>query len=208
MNIAIFSSLFKNNLSDVKPFIESLKKERFRGKVFFVMYDIIDEDLLLYLKNNNVFLFSSTYSEYINPHIQKFADWSNIIKSEYCDDVDVILAIDIKNTFKTNPGLWIKETIKDYNIISIFKSNEKKECAIEHYNDKLNLELADKINLTSTNIIGTKKYMYKLFTIMIELSKYTKNPLEKIEDDVYNLAIHKIFNKVVKILPNKKSFIR
>ncbi len=213
MNIAIFSSLYNYDVDQVKPWVESLKKSKFGGKVFVLVYNQVSEELLNYLKSNNIFIFQSYLNLETNMATQRFLDWSEMAKKEYCDDVDLIITTDIKDiVFQTDPGLWIKQNIKDYDLVAtsegvLFRHEDwNGENLEKHFGKNMFNKLIDKETLCSGIIAGKKSTMLKLFNTIYELSFFSENPFDFIDQIFYNIAIYEIFLNKTKIVPAKDNW--
>ena len=119
MNIGILASVYGYEPEQIKPWVESLKATKFGGKVFVVVYDPQDSILLDYLKENGIFTFTSELNGETNMATQRFLEYSEILKSEYTNDVDAFITTDIRDViFQSDPGVWLKNNIQDYDLVA------------------------------------------------------------------------------------------
>lgn len=208
MNIAIFASVYGYEPAQIKPWMESLKSSGFSGKVFVIVYNPEGEELLKYLKENGVFTFVSQLNGETNMATQRFLQYQEILKSEYAKDVDAVIATDIRDViFQSDPGVWLKNNIQDYQLIATgesvtFRHEDWNGDALEkHFGKNVFLEFADRETLCSGIIAGKKEAMIKLCETVYELAFFSADPGAFIDQIFYNIAIYEIYNEYTKIVP-------
>jgi len=214
MNVAIFSSLYNYNIEQIKPWVNSLIQTKFGGKVFVVVYDNTSKEVLDYLKQNNIYIYQARLNPEINISSQRFVDWVALSESEHCNDVDIIITTDIKDiVFQSDPGVWIKQNIKDYDLISTSEGVKyihedwNGENLEKHFGRNMFNSLSENETLCAGIIAGKRKMMIKLFNIMHDLLFFSENPtIFGLDQICYNIAIYKIFLHKTKIVPASENW--
>jgi len=192
---------------DVKPWVESLKKSGFNGKVFVVVYDN-NIELMEYFKENDFYVLQTNFRGLYNVATQRFEDYDHILKSELCNDVDLVIHTDIRDViFQENPDKWLRENIEHYEIMATAEGVTYRhedwngDGMQKQYGKEVYDKLADTETLCSGIIAGTKKGLLSLFETILELSWYSAEPGGFVDQHFYNVAIRFIYNKVTKIVP-------
>ena len=208
MNIGILASVYGYEPEQIKPWVESLKATKFGGKVFVVVYDPQDSILLDYLKENGIFTFTSELNGETNMATQRFLEYSEILKSEYTNDVDAFITTDIRDViFQSDPGVWLKNNIQDYDLVATsegvtFRHEDWNGDNLElHLGKNLFLKLADKETLCSGIIAGRKEMLIKLFQTVYELAFFSADPGAFVDQIFYAAAIYEVFSERTKIVP-------
>ena len=208
MNIAVMASVYGYGPDQIKPWMESLKSSGFKGKVFVIVYNHDGEELLQYLKDNGVFTFTSQLNGDTNMATQRFLQYQEILNSEYANDVDVVITTDIRDVvFQSDPGVWVKNNIQDYDLLATsegvtFRHEDWGGEALEtHFGKEMFLKFADRETICSGVIAGKKETMIKLFETVYELSFFSQDPGAFIDQIFYAIAIYEIYNDITKIVP-------
>jgi hypothetical protein len=208
MNVAILASVYGYEPSQVAPWVESLKKTGFAGKVFVTVYNPQDTVLVDYLKSNGIFTFTVNLNGQTNMATQRFIDWQEVLKTEYASDVDLVITTDIRDLiFQKDPGVWLKNNIQDYGIVATsegvaFRHEDWNGDNMElHFGKNMFLKMADRETLCSGIIAGKKEMMMKLFSIIYELSFFSADPGAFVDQIFYNIAIYEIFAEKTRIVP-------
>ena len=208
MNIGILASVYGYGPEQIKPWVESLKATKFGGKVFVVVYNPQDSILLDYLKENGIFTFTSELNGDTNMATQRFLEYSEILKSEYTNDVDAFITTDIRDViFQSDPGVWLKNNIQDYDLVATsegvtFRHEDWNGDNLElHLGKNLYLKLADKETLCSGIIAGKKEMLIKLFQTVYELAFFSNDPGAFVDQIFYAAAIYEVFADKTKIVP-------
>lgn len=208
MNIAVIASVYGYGPEQIKPWMESLKSSGFKGKVFVVVYNPDGNELLQYLKDNGVFTFTAQLNGETNMATQRFLQYQEILKSEYADDVDVVITTDIRDVvFQSDPGVWVKNNIQDYDLLATsegvtFRHEDWGGEALEtHFGKEMFLKFADRETICSGVIAGKKETMIKLCETVYELAFFSQDPGAFVDQIFYAIAIYEIYNEVTKIVP-------
>ena len=208
MNIAVFASVYGYSPEQVKPWLESLKSSGFKGKVFVIVYNPEGEELLQYLKNNGVFTFVGQLNGETNMATQRFLQYQEILKSEYAKDIEAVIATDIRDVvFQSDPGVWFKNNIQDYELMATsegvtFRHEDWNGDALEkHFGKNMFLKFADKETLCSGIIAGKKDAIIKLCETVYELAFFSNDPSAFVDQIFYAIAIYEIYNDITKIIP-------
>ena len=139
---------------------------------------------------------------------QRFLEYSEILQSEYTKDVDAFIATDIRDViFQSDPGIWLKNNIQDYDIVATsegvaFRHEDWNGDNLElHLGKNLFLKLADKETLCSGIIAGKKEMLIKLFQTVYELAFFSNDPGAFVDQIFYAAAIYEVFAERTKIIP-------
>jgi hypothetical protein len=208
MNIAVMASVYGYTPEQIKPWMESLKSTGFKGKVFVVVYNPDGEELLKYLKDNGVFTFIAQLNGETNMATQRFLQYQEILKSEYANDVEAVIATDIRDViFQLDPAGWLNNNIQDYELIATsegvtFRHEDWGGEALEtHFGKDMFLKFADKETICSGIIAGKKESMIKLCETVYELAFFSQDPGAFIDQIFYAIAIYEIYRDITKIVP-------
>jgi len=207
MNTAIIASCYGYNVDQVKPWVDSLKKTGFGGKVFVLVYNPQDNSLLDYFKNEGIFTFVGQYLGETNMATQRFVNYAEVLKMEYAADVDQVISTDIRDIiFQKDPGVWLQNNIEDYDLVATsegvkFRHEDWNGGNLEkHFGRKRFLTMADKETLCSGIIAGKKEMIQKLFTTIYEIGFFSEDPGDFVDQIFYNIAIYEIFGEKTKIV--------
>ena len=208
MNVGILASVYGYKIEQIKPWLNSLKKSNFKGKVFVVVFNPQDNELLDYLKENGVFAFVGTLNGETNMATQRFMEYKAILKSEYASDVDLVIATDIRDViFQKDPGVWLKNNIQDYDIIATsegitYRHEDWNGDSLENqFGKNMFLKLADKETICSGIIAGKTEMIIKVFESIYDLAFFAKDSNAFVDQLFYAVAIYKIFIEKTKIIP-------
>lgn len=208
MNLAIIASAYGYNIEQIKPWVESLKRTKFGGKVFVLVYNPQDEELLNYLKDNDIFVMLAQLNGETNMATQRFLDYSEILKTEYAQDVEAVITTDIRDViFQSDPGIWFKQNIEDFSLMATsegvcFRHEDWNGDNLEaHFGKTRFLQYADRETLCSGIIAGKKGAMIELFRTVYELSFFSNDPHAFVDQIFYNIAVYEIYPEITKIVP-------
>jgi protein YibB len=207
MKVGIIASAYGYKPDQVKPWVESLKKTQFDGKVFVLVYNPEDQELLNYFKDNGIFTFVAQVSTDTNMATQRFIDYAKLLQTEYTKDLDAVITTDIRDLiFQKDPSVWLKNNIQDYDLIAsgegiTFRHEDwNGENLQHHFNEQRFINLADKETLCSGVIAGKKDMMIKLFETIYDISFFSADPSAFVDQIFYNIAIYEIFREKTKIV--------
>jgi hypothetical protein len=208
MNTAIIASCYGYNIDQVKPWIESLKKTGFGGKVFVLVYNPQDNTLLDYFRSEGVFTFVGQYLGETNMATQRFLNYIEVLKTEYASDVELVISTDIRDIiFQKDPGVWLQNNIEDYDLVATsegvkFRHEDWNGGNLEkHFGKKRFLSLADNETLCSGIIAGKKDTIQQLFKVVYDIGFFSEDPGDFVDQIFYNIAIYEIFKEKTKIVP-------
>jgi hypothetical protein len=208
MNVAIIASVYGYTSDQIKPWVNSLKKTRFKGKVFVVVFNPKDNELLDYLKENNIFVFVASLNGETNMATQRFLEYRQVLNSEYAADVDFVISTDIRDViFQKDPGVWLQNNIKDYDILATsegitFRHEDWNGDCLEHqFGKSMYLKHADKETICSGIIAGKKETMIKLFESVYDIAFFARDPHAFVDQLFYAVAIYEIFIEKTLIIP-------
>lgn len=214
MNIGILTSCYGYDIDQVKPWVNSLKKTGFGGKVFVIVYNPTDEKLLEYFKSAGIFVFTGVLSDEVNMATQRFGDYEQVLKTEYGADVEAIITTDIRDViFQKDPGVWFQNNIQDYDLMATsegitFRHEDWNGGNLErHFGKTRFLKLADKETLCSGIIAGRRDMMIKLFRSIQGISYFSENPMDFVDQIFYNIAIYEIFFEKTRIIPATQNWV-
>lgn len=208
MNTAILASAYGYSSEQVKPWVNSLKQTNFKGKVFVLVFDPQDNDLLDYLKENGIFTFTAKLNGETNMATQRFIEYRHVLNSEYADDVDYVISTDIRDIiFQKDPGVWLQNNIQDFDLVATsegitYRHEDWNGDCLEHQLGKtMFLKLADKETICSGIIAGKKDMINKLFETVYDISFFAKDPRAFVDQLFYAVAIYEIFIEKTRIVP-------
>lgn len=208
MNVAILASVYGYQPEQIKPWVNSLKESKFKGKVFVVVFNPQDSVLLDYLKENDIFVFVGTLNGETNMATQRFIEYRQVLNSEYAADVDLVISTDIRDViFQKDPGVWLKNNIQDYDLIATsegitFRHEDWNGDALEkQFGRNMFLKHADKETICSGIIAGKKDMVIKLFEAVYDIAFYAKEPQAFVDQLFYAVAIYEIFDEKTRIVP-------
>jgi hypothetical protein len=194
------------NIDQIKPWVNSLKKVEFDGDVIVVVYDPQDEDVLKYLKSENIGVLVGNVNGDLNIATQRFLDFSGILAGDVGKDFDIVVTTDIRDVvFQKDPGKWVRENLDKSSIIASGEGVKYKhedwngDMLQRHFGDKVFEVMKNYETLCSGIIAGKKDDMIKLFKVIAELSYYSKDPGAFVDQCFYNIAVRKIFDEKVKV---------
>lgn len=207
MNIAIIASTYGYTVEHIKPWVNSLKQTNFGGKVFVIVYNPDNNEVLDYLKDNNIFAYVSNISGDTNMATQRFADYAELLKSKHFKDVDTVISTDIRDVvFQSDPGSWYKNNIQDYSILATGEGIKYRhedwngDNLEQHFGKTKFLQFADKETLCSGIIAGKKEILIELYKTIYELSFFSNDPSAFIDQIFYNIAIYDIYHEETRII--------
>jgi hypothetical protein len=213
MNLAIIASAYGYNIEQVKPWVESLKRTKFGGKVFVLVYNPQEESLLNYLKENDIFVMIGRLNGETNMATQRFMDYVEILNSEFAKDVEGIITTDIRDVvFQSDPGVWFKHNIEDYGLMATsegicFRHEDWNGDNLEaHFGKTRFLKFADYETLCSGIIAGRREPIIQLFKTVYELAFFSNDPHAFIDQIFYNIAIYEIYSEITKIVPASQNW--
>lgn len=208
MNIAVFASVYGYKPEQIKPWMNSLKSSGFKGKVFVIVYNPENDELLNYLKDNGVFTFVAHLNGETNMATQRFLQYQEILNSEYAKDVEAVITTDIRDVvFQSDPGVWFQNNIQDYELLATsegvtFRHEDWGGDALEsNFGKNMFLKFADRETLCSGIIAGKKEAMIKLCETVYELAFFSNDPSAFIDQIFYDIAIYEIYKDITKIVP-------
>ena len=208
MNVAILASAYGYTSEQIKPWLISLKQSNFKGKVFVVVFNPQDNELLDYLKENGVFVFVGTLNGETNMATQRFIEYKSVLQSEYASDVDLVIATDIRDVvFQKDPGVWLKKNIQDYSLVATsegitYRHEDWNGDSLEsQFGKNMFLKLADKETICSGIIAGKKEMVIKVFESIYDLAFFAKDSHAFVDQLFYAVAIYEIFIEKTKIIP-------
>lgn len=208
MNIGIIASAYGYSPEQISPWLNSLKKTKFAGKVFVVVYNPQDELLLNYLKENNVHVFIGELNGETNMATQRFIDYVNVLKSDFAKDVEAVIHTDIRDViFQSDPGIWFANNIKDYRLMATaegvtYRHEDWNSNALEkHFGKNMYLKFADRETLCSGIIAGYVKEISHLFTTIYDLAFFSNDPNDFVDQAFYNIAIYETYKDITRIIP-------
>jgi hypothetical protein len=208
MNVAILASAYGYSPEQVKPWLNSLKQTNFKGKVFVVVFNPQDNELLDYLKENGVFVFIGTLNGETNMATQRFIEYRQVLNSEYASDVDLVISTDIRDVvFQKDPGVWLQNNIQDYDLVATsegitYRHEDWNGDCLEHQLGKaFFLKLADKETICSGIIAGKKDMIIKLFETVYDIAFFARDPNAFVDQLFYAVAIYEIFIEKTRIVP-------
>lgn len=212
--LAIFTACKGYTIEDVKPWVVSLKSSGFDGKVFVIMYAPTQE-LADYFKENDFFVMVANEEGITHIATQRFIDYTQVLKSEFCNDVDYVLHSDIRDViFQKNPVEWLSSNADLQK--GIFASAEGVKYKHEdwngdgvqfHFGENIYRELADEETLCSGVFIGKKEAFIDLCEAMYQAAFFTKDPAGFIDQHFYNLLIRKSFSMITQVVPADSPFV-
>jgi hypothetical protein len=198
----------------VKPWVESLKKSGYNDKVFIIMYDKNEIELANYFIENEFQIFYATHTEETHIATQRFLDYSKLLESDLCKDVDLVIHTDIRDIiFQENPDTWLRNNMeKNKHILATSEGitynhedwngdglqNQFGESIFERYKD---IEA-----LCSGIIAGRKKIIIGLFNTIYDLAFFAQQPDGFIDQHFYNLAIHESYLDFTQISTPEESW--
>jgi hypothetical protein len=212
--LAIFTACKGYSIEDVAPWTQSLKASGFDGKVFVIMYDP-PKELADYFKEQDFYVLVANEEGLTHIATQRFRDYAQILKSDYCVDIDYVLHTDIRDVlFQSNPAEWLSSYIDD--VHKIYASAEGVKYKHEdwngdgvqfHFGENIFRELADTETLCSGVFCGEKEAFIDLCEAMYQAAFFTKDPAGFIDQHFYNLLIRKSFAEITQIVPADTPFV-
>ena len=190
---------------NVKPWVESLQNSGYDGKVCIIMYETVDNSetaLAEYFKENGFHIFLAKPIGDTHIATQRFLDYANLLESDYCKDVDLVIHTDIRDViFQENPENWLRSNLQRYT--HIIATGEGITYNHEDWNgDGLQTQFGENVfeefkdveTLCSGIIAGRKNMIIELFKTMYELAFYSAQPDGFVDQHFYNLAIRKSYS--------------
>jgi len=204
---AILAAASGYTSEQVKPWVETLKQTGFDGKVFIVMYNENEIELINYFKENGFFVFMSTPTGETHIATQRFLDYTKIIESELCSEVDLVIHTDIRDViFQENPDTWLRLIMKKNH--HILATSEGITYNHEDWNgDGLQTQFGTNVferlkheeTLCSGIIAGRKHIVANLFKTMYEMAFFSVQPDGFVDQHFYNLAIREVYSEYTHI---------
>lgn len=202
---------------NVKPWVESLQNSGYDGKVCIIMYETVDNSetvLVEYFKENGFHIFLAKPIGDTHIATQRFLDYANLLETEYCKDVDLVIHTDIRDViFQENPENWLRSNLQRYT--HIIATGEGITYNHEDWNgDGLQTQFGENVfeefknveTLCSGIIAGRKKMIIELFKTMYELAFYSAAPDGFVDQHFYNLAIRKSYSDYTHISSPSESW--
>jgi protein YibB len=178
------------------------------------VYNPQDDELLEYLKANDVFCFVGQLNGETNMATQRFLEYTQMLNSEYAEDVDYVITTDIRDViFQKDPGVWVQNNIQDFDLIATsegvtFRHEDWNGDNLEkHFGRNMFLKLADKETICSGIIAGKKQMMIELFKSVYDLAFFSSDPGAFVDQIFYAIAIYEIFYEKTKIVPASQDWV-
>jgi len=212
-NLAIFTACKGYTIQDVQPWVESLKKTGYEGKVFVILYSPTQE-IAEYFKSQNFYVMVANEDGLTHIATQRFMDYVQALRSDYCSDVEYFLHTDVRDVvFQRNPEEWFAQNVNDKDLL--FASAEGTTYRHEdwggdgiqaHFGETLFKEFADYETLCSGVFGGRKDAIIDLCEAMYQTAFWTQDPAGFIDQHFYNVLIRKSFSSITKIVPADSPF--
>ena len=160
MNLGIITAASGYELAQIKPWIDSLIRTGYTGKIAVMLYDQKDE-IAEYLYEKGVRVFYGEKRPLTHIATQRFQDYTWLLKDEYFADVTHVLHTDIRDVlFQSNPvdvmSQWQNENLVATAEGICFRHEDwNGEGIEENFGKNAFMKLADEQVLCS-GIIGVK----------------------------------------------------
>lgn len=204
---AILGCITKYNISDIKPFVESINRSGFRGEKIMMVYEISD-DVINYLKSNGWDVYGSKLQEHII--IQRFRDVYSLLNN-YLDYR--IIWVDVKDVvFQADPTPWL-ETNMTKELLAFSECVKLKDdsWAVTNTGTSFPLEWEWAQHNTSYcagTIVGVGRALKDLFIDIYHWSRDTSNTGQLSDQAAYNILIHlNQYKDVVQFVNQEQGFI-
>jgi hypothetical protein len=205
MNTAIIAAAKGYSVYDVTPWVESLKKTGYSGKKFVILYDP-SEEFANYFKDNGFYVLIGRDESLTHIATQRFRDYADLLKSEHCKDIDLVIHTDIRDVvFQKDPEKWLKDNIGRNHIIASgegvsYRHEDWNGDGVQsHYGKEIFDELIDEETLCSGIIAGRRDAFIKLCLTIYELAFFSNDPGGFADQHFFNLAIRKAFSDITYI---------
>ena len=211
--IAILAATKGYSIEQVQPWVESLKQTSFTGKIFVIVYDD-NVSLKNYLDKNGVTVVQGADRGLTNIATQRFLDYAQLLESEHCKDVDLVIHTDIRDVvFQLDPGKWLNENINEARIVATgegvtYRHEDWNGDGLQHHFGKdMFDQLADQETICSGIIAGEKKALIDLFQTLHELAFFSGDPGGFIDQHFHNIAIRKTFSNITWVVPADEDWV-
>jgi hypothetical protein len=194
MNYTIIGSIDRYDVSDIKPYVESIKKSGFDGEKVMLVYNV-SNDVMEYLKNNKWEIFQSVLSEHII--LQRFRDVYMLLNQYKLEsEKEWIIWTDVKDViFQKNPIEWIQHNKHHSKLLvfseSIFLKDDPWACVNTgtSFPMQWSMGLQNQISYCAGTIVGDKNYIKDLFIQIYHWSKSTSNKNQLSDQAAFNVLI-------------------
>jgi protein YibB len=217
MKTAILTAISGYTPQDIDPWLSSLKNTGYSGKIIVIVYDE-NVETADYLKSHDCHVLMGTPEQNMNIVTQRFKDYSEVLKSKLCEDVDLAIHTDCRDViFQSDPDKHLREIIGDYQIVAsgegvTFRHEDwngdglQNQLGMSFYN-----ELADTETVCAGVIAGRKEALIDLFREIYDLEPYSKNPatsFNSVGNDqfFYNVLLRKCYSDVTLFLGGDHSW--
>lgn len=211
MKTAILAAAKGYNIEQITPWIASLIKTGYSGKIGVILYDK-NEDLANFLAKFGVHVFTAELSGLTNIATQRFKDYADMMQTPIFEDIDWFIHTDIRDViFQKDPSEFVKNQTKG--IIATgegvtYKHEDWNGEGLQwNYGDEVYRSMANLETMCSGIIAGRKSELIHLFHTIYELAFYTPNPEGFADQHYYNLAIRKIYQDSTEFVPADTAWV-
>jgi hypothetical protein len=211
--IAILAAAKGYNIEQVEPWVESLKQTSFAGKIFVIVYDD-NVSLKNYLASKGITVVEGIDRGLTNIATQRFLDYTQLLESEHCKEVDLAIHTDIRDVvFQTDPGKWLNENIGEARIIATgegvtYRHEDWNGDGLQQqFGKEMFDQLVDQETICSGIIAGEKQALANLFQTIHELAFFSGDPGGFIDQHFHNIAIRKVFSNITWVVPADEDWV-
>jgi len=209
MRTAIFTCASGYTVEDARPFVESLKKIGYTGKVYAVTYKREIDELYNYLTQNGIMVIMRDYHGSVNLATQRFYDYSEIIHMLKLDKtVDMILSVDFRDVvFQADPFAYLESNLDENT--QIYCSGEGITYRHEDWNGdtleamygtKYLMKYIDEETICSGVFAGKPAKLALLFRAIHDSSFFSNDPMAFMDQVTYAIVVREAFGNVHKIV--------
>jgi hypothetical protein len=189
MKYTIVGCITKYNVTDIKPYVESIEQSGFKGEKLMLVYDV-SKEVVDYLTKKEWLIVQSELQEHII--LQRFRDMYALLH-QY--ETDVIIWTDVKDViFQKDPIEWLDKHMNK-NILAFSECVHLKDdpwaCVNSGTTFPMEWEfgMKEQISYCAGTIVGKKEAIRDLFIDIYRWSKTTANPQQLSDQAAYNILL-------------------
>jgi hypothetical protein len=209
MKYTIAGCITKYEVSDIKPYVESIKQSGFNGEKLMLVYDV-SPDVIEYLTNEGWLIAQGELSEHII--LQRFRDMY-VLLQDY--ETDWIIWTDVKDViFQKNPISWIEDNSSFTKLFAFSECVKLKDdpWAVVNTGTSFPMEwelgLNEHTSYCAGTIVGDLESIRDLFIQIYRWSKTTANPQQLSDQAAFNALIHLAqFKATTNLINQEKGFV-
>lgn len=207
MKYTIISTVTKYGISEIKPFVESIRASGYDGEKLMIVYDVSSE-VIDYLHHHDWIVIQSELHQHIV--LQRFRDTYAVLLEH---ETDIVIWVDARDlVFQRNPVEWLAANMKN-DVLAFSESIKHKDenWAITNSGTSFPLEwewLQHEEVYCAGTIVGKRNAIRDLFIEIYRWSMTGANPDQLADQAAYNILLRLYgWNDKIQFVKQQSGFV-